>query len=92
MGRLWDNKGGNRLRSKYLAKVARSVSTDSLTCLCMCFLFLSFTRKMNARAPGSLSQIDINGTKVKAYRIEMFTEQSVECEGIMRFAESSRRI
>ncbi|KYN42119.1 Protein gooseberry-neuro [Trachymyrmex septentrionalis] len=37
--------------------------------------------KMNARAPGSPSQIDINGTKVKAYRIEMFTERSAECEG-----------
>lgn len=66
MGRLWDNKGGNRLRSKYLAKVARSVSADSLTCLCICVFFFSrlYSRKMNARAPGSLSQIVINGTKV----------------------------
>jgi len=77
IGRLWDNKGGNRLRSKYLVKVARSVSLYVYVFV-YTYFFLSFTRKTDARAADSLSQIVINGTEVEAYRIEVFTERN-EC-------------
>lgn len=89
MGRFWDNGEGSRLRSKYLAKVVRSVSTDGFLSLhtyvcfvCTCF-FLSLVCWKNGRTSCwfSLSQIVINGTEVEAYRIEKFAERSAECRG-----------
>lgn len=98
MGRLRDNREGNRLRSKYLAKVVRSVSTDGFlfayTCLCVHrFIFLLVYWK-NGRTSCWLTQPNSyqwRGDR-SVDRIEMFAERKrAECEDITKFAGSSEK-
>lgn len=83
IGRLWDNKGGSRLRSKYLAKVARSVSADDFP-----LQYIPFSSRLLEKRTHELLLSQPNSyqwQEVEAHLIEMFTERSAECEDITRF-------